>query len=92
MVRGIGPDVPSFSLSGSRFLLTELLALSGLTAIEHLDLSDTAVDDSHLDTLQKLTTLKTLDLRGTRVTPAGVAELQQHLPDTRIQTGAVRAE
>jgi hypothetical protein len=48
----------------------------GLVNLSRLDLSGTVVTDGGLDSLSKLEGLATLDLRDTRVTPAGVARLK----------------
>ena len=61
-----------------------LASLSGQTAMEELDLRDTAVTDVGLKSLVKLTNLKHLDLRGTRVTEDGSGGSPTHLPAARF--------
>ena len=63
-----------------------LAHLTGLTALEVLELSGTQVTDAGLAHLTGLTALEILYLDDTQVTDVGVAELQQALPNCRIST------
>ena len=70
---------------------TGLVHLSGLTKLEYLHFSryfnrDSGITDEGLVHFKGLINLKVLDLPNTKVTPAGVAELQKVLPDCRINT------
>jgi Leucine-rich repeat (LRR) protein len=58
-----------------------------LTYLRVLKLNDTQVSDEGLKHLARLTNLQELDLRGTNVTAAGVAELRKALPNCKIITG-----
>jgi len=49
-----------------------------------LVLSSCPLTDASVPTLSKFTTLKTLDLRGTELTAAGVARLRAALPNVRV--------
>ena len=53
--------------------------------LEFLHLGSTAVSDVGLKFLAPLTALKDLKVTRTAVTEAGVEELKQQLPDTKIQ-------
>jgi hypothetical protein len=72
------------SLDGSRVTDAGLAQLPGQTGLEYLNLDGTAVTDAGLVHLKTLSRLGYLNLGGTRVTDAGVAELQQALPNCRI--------
>jgi hypothetical protein len=52
--------------------------------LETLWLHDTNISDAGLAHLHSLKSLQQLELMKTRVTAAGVAELQRHLPDLRV--------
>jgi len=60
--------------------------LTGLAALETLDLRGTKVTDAGLAHLAGLTALKELNLSRTQVTDAGVAKLQKALPNCSIDT------
>ncbi len=55
-----------------------------MTELQHLWLQNMRVTDAGLEDLTGLTKLATLDLSGTQVTDAGVAKLQQALPNCKI--------
>jgi Leucine Rich repeat len=55
-----------------------------MTRLASLSLSQTAVTDAGLPHLRKLVKLEVLYLRGTKVTAAGVADLQKALPECKI--------
>jgi Leucine-rich repeat (LRR) protein len=55
-----------------------------ITSLERLSLAGAAITDEGLTHLLKLKNLKDLDLRGTKVTPAGVDALQKSLPQCTI--------
>jgi hypothetical protein len=63
--------------------------LKQLQSLCWLDLQDTQVSDAAIGQLKELKDIPglTLCLRGTKVTPAGKAELQQALPQCRIDDG-----
>jgi uncharacterized membrane protein/mono/diheme cytochrome c family protein len=64
-----------------------LTKLKGLPHLEYLNLYGTAVTDAGLQHLAGLKTLKSLYLWQTKVTPEGVRQLQQKLPDLRVDRG-----
>jgi hypothetical protein len=61
-----------------------LVHLKGLTALQGLYLWDTAVTDTGLEHLKGLTALRELDLKGTKVTEAGVDQLKKSLPNAKV--------
>jgi len=62
-----------------------LVHLAGLRRLEALNLSETQVTDAGLVYLAGLSRLETLSLRKTRATDAGVQQLQQALPNLKIE-------
>ena len=62
-----------------------LVHLKGLTNLQNFSLWAAPVTDAGLVHLQGMTNLKILDLRDTKVTDAGVAELKQALPNCEIK-------
>ena len=61
--------------------------LVGLTKLESLVLTGTKVTDAGLDCLKGLKSLQSLDVRNSMVTTAGVKQLQQALPNCKIERG-----
>ncbi len=61
-----------------------LLALKDLPDLRALDLSQVPVNDSDLEKVAPLKELRQLDISDTNVTAAGVAKLQQALPNCKI--------
>jgi hypothetical protein len=64
-----------------------LAGLKGLTHLEYLNLYGTAVTDAGLAHLEGLKNLKSLYLWQTKVTMEGIRQLQQKLPDLRVDKG-----
>ena len=58
--------------------------LLNLKRLRGLWLANAPVRDEHLASLAEHTHLKTIDLRGTRVTPAAVDRLRKAIPKTEI--------
>jgi len=80
-------------LQGSNATDAVLAKLKGLPHLEYLNLYGTAVTDAGLQHLGGLKQLKSLYLWQTQVTPEGVKQLQQKLPDLRVDQGwAEKAE
>jgi uncharacterized membrane protein/mono/diheme cytochrome c family protein len=65
----------------------QLIGLKGLAHLEYLNLYGTAVTDAGLVHLEGIKSLKSLYLWQTKVTPAGVRQLQQKLPELRVDRG-----
>ena len=59
--------------------------LAGMERLETLDITHNPITDQGLAELKKVTTLKKLQLQGTRVTAAGVADFQSSLPNCDVQ-------
>ena len=57
---------------------------AGLDQVEKLDLVDTGITDAGLEHLKGLKGLKSLDLSGTKVTPAGVAAFEAARPFVKV--------
>jgi hypothetical protein len=49
-----------------------------------LDISNTPISDAAISDLKRFSGLRTLRLQNTRITPAGIAELQESLPNCKI--------
>jgi hypothetical protein len=64
--------------------LRQLTVLPGLSS---LDLADTPIGDDDVGALTQMPALVSLDLRGTRVTLAGVQQIQRALPRCQIDWG-----
>jgi len=64
-----------------------LASIQGLTRLESLSLVGiTTITDDGLEILKKLTNLRRLNLRRTKVTEAGVKDLEQALPNCEIRS------
>ena len=61
-----------------------LFHLKGMTKLEWLALDSTKVTDAGLEHLKVLTKLDWLQFRNTKVTAAGIKQLQQALPNCKI--------
>ena len=72
-------------LSNTQITDTGLEHLKGRTQLQELDLQFTRVTDAGLRHLKGLTRLQNLYLANTQVTDKGVKELQQALPNCKIQ-------
>jgi hypothetical protein len=67
-------------------------AISGLTGLEVLWLSDCRITDAGIEPLSQFRSLRELAMGNTGVTPEGRTRLQAALPDCRIRwTGAAGA-
>ena len=49
-------------------------------------LDSTRVSDTGLESVSSISTLKTLDVRGTNVTKAGIEKLQKAIPGLEIES------
>ena len=70
--------------SRSRITDVGLVHLKGLTSLKELRLPK-QITDAGLVHLKGLTKLESLDLSRTKITDAGIAELQQALPNCKIK-------
>ena len=78
-------QAPNAGSRGDRGTDKGLAHLKGLTSLETLNLENTrGVSDFGLVHLKALTNLRQLDLDGTKVTDAGVQDLQEALPRVKI--------
>ena len=68
-------EVVEVYLSGPKVTDAGLVHLTGLTALERLDLVDTQITDAGLVHLSGLTALEELDLSRTRITGSGLVHL-----------------
>ena len=69
---------------GGEFRDSDLLHLRRLPNLVFLDLSNSPASNATIPYLKDLTGLEYLVLRGTRITPAGIAELRAALPKCEI--------
>ncbi|MDO4815710.1 MAG: leucine-rich repeat domain-containing protein [Bacillota bacterium] len=76
----INADAQTVMLSGLG--ITDVSPLSGLTKVEFLDLSDNNISD--FTALYGLQTLKELDVSGNNISPEQLSELEQALPNCRV--------
>ncbi len=67
-----------------RLRSADLAPLVELPALENLSLNDCRINDEAVETLKKLTRLKTLKLERTGVSAAAISNLQRNLPHTAI--------
>ncbi len=67
-----------------RLRSADLAPLVELPALENLSLNDCRINDEAVETLKKLTKLKTLKLERTGVSAAAISNLQRNLPHTAI--------
>lgn len=72
-------------LVGTELSDAQLVHLGGLTALETLELDRNPITDAGLVYLKRLTKLKLLSIVETNVTAAGIADLQQTIPDCKIE-------
>jgi Leucine-rich repeat (LRR) protein len=80
-------NLTKLHLQGSNATDATLAGLKNLPHLEYLNLYGTAVSDAGLVHLAGLKNLKSLYLWQTKVTPEGVRQLQQKLPDLRVDRG-----
>jgi hypothetical protein len=63
-----------------------LRSVSGaFPTLEELDICTAQVDDANLDDIKRMNGLKRLDIRRTRITDDGIAELRKALPNCEIR-------
>jgi hypothetical protein len=79
------PNLRSLGLRATNITDDGLKELIGLTHLERLDLQHTDTGDAGLARLKTLTELQVVDLSNTRVSDAGVKDLQQALPNCKIE-------
>lgn len=78
-------EIVQVDLTDTTVTDAQLVYLKNLTKLESLDLGLTSITDAGLVHLTELTNLKNLNLlRSPRITDAGVVELQEALPNCKI--------
>jgi Leucine-rich repeat (LRR) protein len=82
-LRELSLECPSLSFLGVRFV-------GELKQLERLSLANSGAADASLSGLRGLVHLRELDLRDTKVTKHGVAELQESLPRCDIKAGPAK--
>ena len=80
-----GQTVITCRLNEAAISDADLEHLKSLTNVQSLTLSEIPITNAGLEHLKGLTNLQTLQLIGTQVTDAEVADLQNALPNVRIQ-------
>jgi hypothetical protein len=80
------PEIKSLNVEGAKnFGNFEVASTIPATPnLENLNIARTAVGDASVEELAAGTKLKSLDVRGTRITSNGLTALRQYLPDTNI--------
>ncbi len=79
-------NLQDLTLSSTKITDAGLVHLKGLTKLETLNLNFCRqITDAGLVHIKGMTKLETLNLMQTQVTDAGVAELQQALPNCKIR-------
>lgn len=82
---GLVSAVGEMRLSSCGITDNKLAYLKGVTTLVELDLSDNeGITDAGIEHLLTCENLRELNLRGTKVTDAGVEKLQQALPECQI--------
>jgi hypothetical protein len=61
--------------------------LASLSKLKYLNLVGTTISDQTLSTLGKMTGLKHIYLYQTQVTPGGISNLLELVPDVKLDTG-----
>lgn len=79
------PSIDALDLSENHLGTDDLLPIIACQHLNYLRLTSTALDDSSVDQLAKLTQLEELTLWDTNLTAEGVAELERRLPNCRIE-------
>jgi internalin A len=75
----------TLNLDNTQITDAGLPSLAGLTSLIELRLGKTNITDAGLKNLASLSSLRLLRLDGTQVTDAGIAQLQQQLPQLRVE-------
>ncbi|MGE0759240.1 MAG: hypothetical protein AB7F89_10340 [Pirellulaceae bacterium] len=78
------PKARSLTLWDPQLTDDELAEWEGLSELEAIDLESSGITDESLEHLRQANSLRFLVLRGTQVTPAGVARLQADLPQLYV--------
>jgi len=79
--------IESIGLGGNQRLADrDLERIAGLSELQQLYVQETAITDDGLRILQEMKTLVTLNVRETKVTAMGVAQLKLALPDCQIKS------
>jgi hypothetical protein len=81
------PKLWYLSLAGSPVSATTIPELAGITELSMLELQGTTLGDDAIGPfkqLAELPNLRRIDLRGTRISPAGLTELETHLQGCQV--------
>ena len=81
---------PSRPVGLSALAGPSLEALEKLPQLRDLSLQRCRIDDSAVPTLNGLKALKTLDLRGTRLTDEGLKQIRSALSGCRVEGGSLK--
>lgn len=79
------PEIQEWHANVTQLTDRSVLELSKLKNLKILDLSHGLITDTALIALERCTSLTTLKVMRTKVTPAGVAALQKALPNCKIE-------
>jgi hypothetical protein len=68
-----------------KFTDREVTLMKSFPTVDHLDLSFTAVTDAAIPEIDSMNWLRSISLRGSKISPEGVERLRKEMPHTKIE-------